>query len=203
MASTGSDGGSMLASSGSAQGVGRGCGFVQTRHGQDAPVLVTDPLGVDRAGLTHTDGRKRPISSPPFQLPLHSKKIKPPVGSGLCSDLPCSDMSQILLRKIDEFFDPPLCDPSSSLLWSKPHDSMHDVFPDTAPPPYIVLMESTRPGKNLGKYDRLALAECIDLVISGGRTIFYNGQNQVKIQCESREDANILVRSRDLMRGGL
>ena len=54
-------------------------------------------------------------------------------------------------------------------------------------------MESTRPGKNLGKYDRLALAECIDLVISGGRTIFYNGLNQVKIQCEAREDANTML----------
>ena len=63
-------------------------------------------------------------------------------------------------------------------------------------------MESTRPGKNLGKYDRLALAECIDLVVRGARTIFYNGINQVKIQCEDREDANTLVRSQELMRGG-
>ena len=105
---------------------------------------------------------------------------------------------------IDEFFapPPPPCDPSSGLLWSRPHDSLHDVFPDAAPPPYIVLMESTRPGKNLGKNDRLALAECIDLGIDSGRTIFYNGLNQVKIQCEFREDANTLVRSQDLTRGG-
>ena len=63
-------------------------------------------------------------------------------------------------------------------------------------------MESTRPGKKLGKYDRLALAECIDLVILGAKTIFYNGINQFNIQCEDREDANTLVCSQGLMRGG-
>ena len=65
-----------------------------------------------------------------------------------------------------------------------------------------MLMESTRPRKNLGKYDRLALAECIDLVINGGRTIFYNGLNQDTIQCESREEVNTLIRSQNLIRGG-
>ena len=79
--------------------------------------------------------------------------------------------------------------------------SLNDVFPDSSSPPYIVLMESTRPGKNLGKYDRLALAKCVDVVIRGGRTIFYNGINQLKIHYEVREDANTLVCSQDLMRG--
>ena len=62
-------------------------------------------------------------------------------------------------------------------------------------------MESTRPGKNLGKYDRLALAECIDLVVRGARTIFYNGINRVKIQCEDKEDANTGSLQK-LIRGG-
>ena len=104
-----------------------------------------------------------------------------------CCLSPASDltwtrmMCLILQRSIDEFFDLPFCDPSARLLWFKPHDSSNDVFPDSSPPPYIILMESTRPGKNLDKYDRLALAECADLAIRSGRTIFYSGKNQVKI----------------------
>ena len=84
-----------------------------------------------------------------------------------------------------------------------PHGSFNVIFPYSAPlPTYIVLMESTRPVKNSDKYDQLALAECINLVIRGAKTIFYNGINQVKIQCEDREDANTLVRWQELMRGG-
>ena len=205
MAATGTDRVPTPVPRGNTQGVGRGRGFVPARPGQDVgsgiSVSATGSLGDDRAGLAPADGRKRPISSPPLRLPSQIKKIKPPADSGRCSELSSSDLSQSLLRRIDEFFYPPPCDPSSGL-WSRPHDPLYDVFPDAAPPPYIVIMESTRPGKNLGKYDRLALAECIDLVIDGGRTIFYNGLNQVKIHCESREDANTLVRSQDLMRGG-
>ena len=125
MDSTGPDKGSKLVSRGNAQGVGRGLGFVPARPGQDVgssiSALATHPLGVDRAGLAHTDGRKRPISSIPLQFPLQTKKIKPPADSDRCSDLSRDDMSQRLLRRIDEFFDPPPCDPSSALLWSKPH----------------------------------------------------------------------------------
>ena len=206
MASTGTDRVPTPVPRGNTQGVGRGRGFVPARPGQDVgPGIFASTigsLGDDRVGLAPGDGRKRPISSSPLQLPSQIKKIKPPADSGRCSELSCSDLNQSLLRRIDEFFDPPPCDPFSGLLWSRPQDPLHDVFSDATPPPYIVLMESTRPGKNLGKYDRLALAECIDLVIDGGRTIFYNGLNQVKIQCESREDANTLVRSQELMRGG-
>ena len=103
------------------------------------------------------DGRKRPISSPPSLLPSQYKKNRLPSDLDPCADLSCGDTSQTLMKRIDEFFDPPPCDPSSDLLWSKPHDPLQDVFSDASPPPYIVLMESTRPGKNLGKYDRLAL----------------------------------------------
>ena len=206
MAATGTDRVPTPVPRGNSQGVGRGRGFVSARPGRDMGsgifVPATGSPGDDRAGLAPADGRKRPISSPPLQFSSQIKKIKPPVDSDRCSELSSSDLSQSLLRRIDEFFDPSPCDPSSDFLWSRPHDPLYDVFPDAAPPPYIVLMESTRPGKNLGKYDRLALAECIDLVFDGGRTIFYNGINQVKIQCESREDANTLVRSQDLMRGG-
>ena len=163
--------------------------------------LTAVSSGAARVGLAPMDGRKRPISSPPSLLPSQNKKNRLPSDPDPCSDLSCRDMSQTLMRRIENFFDSPPCDPSFDLLWSKPHDPLQDVFSDASPPPYIVLMESTRPGKNLGKYDRLALAECIDLVISGDRTIFYNGLNQVKIQCETREDANTLVRSKDLMWG--
>ena len=183
--------------------MGRGRGFAPVRlerdGGSGAFCLTAVSSGVVQSPM---DGRKRPISSLPSLLPSQNKKNRLPSEPDPSSDLSCGDMSQTLMRRIDDFFDPPPCDPSSDLLWSKPHDPLQDVFSDASPPPYIVLMESTRPGKNLGKYDRLALAECIDLVISGGGTIFYNGLNQVKIQCETWEDANTLVRSQDLMRGG-
>ena len=88
MASTGPDKGSTLVSRGNAQGVGRGRGFVPARPGQDVNsgifALTAVPLGVHRAGLTHADGRKRPISSPPLQLPSQSKKNKPPSDLGFC-----------------------------------------------------------------------------------------------------------------------
>ena len=146
MASTGTDRVPTPVPRGNTQGVGRGRGFVPARPGQDVGsgtlALTTGSLGDGRAGLAPADGRKRPISSPPLRFPSQIKNIMPPVDSGRCSELSCSDLSQSLLRRIDEFFD-------------------------------------------------------------GGRTIFYNGLNQVKIQCESREDANTLVRSQDLMRGGV
>ena len=196
IASTGSVKGLTAECRGNAQGVGRGRGFAPGRSGPDVNLgifaLSANPLGVDRAGLARTDGRKRPISSPPLQLPSQSKKDKLPSDSSQCSDSTRDYMRRSLMKRIDDFFDPPPCDQPSGPLCSKPHNSLHDVFSDASPPPYIVLMESTRPGKNLGKYDRLALVECIDLFVSRGRTIFYNGPNQVKIQCESRDIVNRL-----------
>ena len=115
VASTGSDKGLTLVSRGNDQGVGRGCGVVPARPGQDVSsgtfALTADPLGVDWSRLTHMDGRKRPISSPPLQRPSQSKKNKPPSDSGQCSDLSRDDKSQSLMKRIDEFIDPLPCAP--------------------------------------------------------------------------------------------
>ena len=145
--------------------MGRGRGFAPVRSGRDVNsgifALTAGPSDADRTGLALMDGCKRPISSPLSQLPSQSKKNRLPSDSDPCSDLTCDNMSQTLMKRIDDFLDPPPCDPSSGLLWSKTHEPQHDVFSDASLPQYIVLMESTRPGKNLGKYDRLALAECL------------------------------------------
>ena len=79
---------------------------------------------------------------------------------------------------------------------------MDNIFSDFSLPQFIFLIESTQPGKNLTKYDRLSLTKCIDLVIKGDRTIHNNGINQVKICCQVRKHANLLIRSADFKRRG-
>ena len=64
------------------------------------------------------------------------------------------------------------------LFWSRKGDLSDQLFPDSAVAPFIVLMESTIPGRNVGKYDFIALADLIDEVIAGERVIRRNGQNQ-------------------------
>ena len=55
------------------------------------------------------------------------------------------------MKRIDDFSDPPSCDPSSGLLWSKPHNPLYDVFSDASTPPYIVLMERHQAWEELGQ----------------------------------------------------
>ena len=63
-------------------------------------------------------------------------------------------------------------------------------------------MESTISGRNLGKYDFIAIADLIDEVIDRERVIRRNSQNQCKIICDAREDANSLILSVDLKLAG-
>ena len=53
------------------------------------------------------------------------------------------------------------------LSWSREGDLSDQLFPDSAVAPFIVLMESTIPGRNVGKYDFIALADLIDEAIAG------------------------------------
>ena len=139
MAPTRSDGGLTADDRGGVQGVGRGRSFARVRPGRDGSSgtfgLTAVSSGAVRAGPALMDGGKRPISSPPSLLPSQSKKNRMPSDPDPCSDLSCGDMSQTLMRRIDDFFYPPPCDPSSDLLWSKPHEPLQDVLSDASPPP--------------------------------------------------------------------
>ena len=90
----------------------------------------------------------------------------------------------------------------SDLLWSREGDLTDQLFPESAVAPFIVLMESTIPGRNLGKYDFIAFADLIDEVFGWDRVIQRNGLNQCKIICDAREDANSLILSVDLKMAG-
>lgn len=59
-------------------------------------------------------------------------------------------------------------------------------------------MESNNTQRNLGKLDPIALGKLISKFIHGERKIYVSGRNQVKIFCESREDANTLLTSTEV-----
>ena len=63
------------------------------------------------------------------------------------------------------------------LLWARDCSSEPIVYRDSADGPFIVIMESTVPDRNLGRYDPLTIADQIDDVIQGERTIHRNGLN--------------------------
>ena len=100
----------------------------------------------------------------------------------------------------------PLVDLSSitapKVLWIRDRSSVPIVYPVSADGPSIVLMESTVPGRNLGRYDPLTIDDQIDEVIQGERTIHRNGLNQIKIVCSGRADANQLISLRELRMAG-
>lgn len=85
------------------------------------------------------------------------------------------------------------------LIWNHPVTQKSPLFPEEAPEPYIVLMESTNKSMNVGKLNIIAVGILIDEVFEGERRIQRSGQNQVKITCSSRIDANTLLRSDELI----
>ena len=88
------------------------------------------------------------------------------------------------------------------LLWIRDRSSEPIVYPASADGPFIILMESTVPGRNLGKYGLLTIADQIDKVIQGERTIHRNWLNQMKIVCSGSADANLLICSHELKMAG-
>ena len=119
--------------------------------------LVSDPLSAGLADVAPSlDNRKRPFSSTPlFYVCPILRKNKIPSSRTHQSNLEKDALLPSLRNRIEEFFDFPPCSHSGDLLWTAPHDPANEVYSDSSPPPYIVLMESTSPGKNLVKYDRL------------------------------------------------
>ena len=88
------------------------------------------------------------------------------------------------------------------LLWIHVRSSEPILYAASADAPFIVLVESTIPGRNLGKYDPLTIANQIDEVVQGERTIHRNELNQIKIVCSGRADANLLISSHELRMAG-
>ena len=87
----------------------------------------------------------------------------------------------------------------SPLFWSNPECSLHTRFNDTSTPPYIVLLESRIPGKNLGRFNLIAMGDLIDSLLGDTkRQIFPNGRNQAKVFCDRWQAANVLVDSPEL-----
>lgn len=65
-------------------------------------------------------------------------------------------------------------------------------------PPYQVIMEGSIDGRNLGKYDPIAIGKLLARFIEGDRRIYITGRNQIKIHCNKIEDANLLLVSETL-----
>lgn len=65
-------------------------------------------------------------------------------------------------------------------------------------PPFLVIMESEEGDRNLGRYDPIAIGKLVANYVSGDRTIYVSGRNQVKIFCQQLLDANNLLSSREL-----
>lgn len=76
------------------------------------------------------------------------------------------------------------------------------LYDDSFESPYLVIMEPSIPNRNLGNYDPIAIGKLVARLIKGQRRIQINGRNQVKISCDSRDDANVLITSEILAREG-
>ncbi|XP_051161344.1 uncharacterized protein LOC127291699 [Leptopilina boulardi] len=76
------------------------------------------------------------------------------------------------------------------------------LYSASSPPPFIVLMESTIRGKNIGKLDPICVIDLISPIIEGGKQITRNGKNQIKIDCAKWQDANTLVGAKELILAG-
>lgn len=56
-------------------------------------------------------------------------------------------------------------------------------------------MESTKPSSNLGRLDPIAIGKLVVIIIQGERTIHVSGRNQIKVFCETLDDANLPLTS--------
>lgn len=63
-------------------------------------------------------------------------------------------------------------------------------------------MESSTSNRNIGRYDPVAVGKLIAGIIQGSRRIFISGRNHIKIVCQNKEDANLLLSSEVLLQKG-
>lgn len=86
------------------------------------------------------------------------------------------------------------------LEWVNPNSTTH--YNLNSSPPFVVLIESTLRGRNLGKLDPVSVIDFLSRFIRGPKQINRSGINQIKVTCEIWSDANILANSKDLTREG-
>lgn len=84
------------------------------------------------------------------------------------------------------------------LIWNNPSPPSTPLYPENSRAPFIILLESTVKSLNVGKLNPIAIAIMIGNLIEGEKTISKSGQNQIKIKCTNRADANILLTSQEL-----
>ena len=185
----------------------RGRGFTSERGLANpvSPWVSGTPAG-SRTGANdddlRTDLRKQGRSSPALSAYNgDSKRGRTGTTMPQTSSLPTS-----LSGSLSRFDSQPRGDLSfimaPDLLWVRDCSSEPIVYPDSADGPFIVLMESTVLGRNLGRYDPLIIADQINEIIQRERTIHRNGINQIKIVYSGRADANQYISSHDLRIAG-
>lgn len=76
-----------------------------------------------------------------------------------------------------------------------PKQLKKNIYDASFDAPFLVIMESNKPNKNLGRLDPIAIGKLVAKFIQGERTIHVSGRNQIKIFCDSIEDANLLLTS--------
>ncbi|XP_051168509.1 uncharacterized protein LOC127286194 [Leptopilina boulardi] len=92
-------------------------------------------------------------------------------------------------------------------LWDKNdlewyNESVPSLYTSNSPAPFVVLVESTIRGRNIGKLDPICVIDLLTPLIHGKKLITRNGQNQVKVVCDFWQSANDLAQSRDLVTAG-
>ena len=71
------------------------------------------------------------------------------------------------------------------LFWSNHEGSLNTRFEEISSPPFIVLLENRIPGRNLARFNLIALGNLIDSLIPDiKRQILPNGRNQAKAFCD-------------------
>lgn len=81
------------------------------------------------------------------------------------------------------------------LVWNNPYTPPSPIYPPEIAGPYVILMESTIKALNVGKLSPIKIADLIGEITEEELSIQRSGQNQVKITCQMREVANLILRS--------
>lgn len=81
----------------------------------------------------------------------------------------------------------------TDLGWHSPNTM--SLYNASSTPPFVVFIESTVSGLNLGKLDPIKVIDFLSPHISGGKRVSRTGINQIKVECERFQSANDLVAS--------
>lgn len=119
--------------------------------------------------------------------PVHEKELLNPPNSLNGVQVPGQFREEIIRDKND-------------LEWY--NKSVSSLYSASSPSPYIVLIESSIRGRNIGKLDPICVIDMLTPIIQGKKLITRNGKNQIKVNCDFWQSANDLVQSRDFATAG-